>query len=105
MQPIPPPHLTDNEWMTVSVALSDAERGWCEPCRHHRGLVGQIVRLSQLMLNIEPPTPLADPRLEAIRRFICASRTQRSPALELAPDLEAYGFSRAQIEAMGLLSK
>lgn len=95
------PRLSRIEWQAVAVGLKDAARCGCGRPPAPRSL-GR--RLSRLLTGIEAPTPLADPRLEAVRNFVCATQRQRRPAEEYAPALLEQGFSRAQIEALALLS-
>jgi hypothetical protein len=47
---------------------------------------------------------LLDPRVEALRTFVCATHRARTAAVEYSAELERVGFNRAQIEAVALLS-
>ena len=60
------PILTAHEPAAVSVALQDAGRS---------GLRG----IGRFVFGTRRPTPLADPRLEAVRRFVCDTRRRPSP--------------------------
>ena len=99
----PEPTLTRNEWAAVSLALQDAQRCGCA-AEALDARSGAIHRLGKLLFGRRRPTPLANPRLEAVRHFVCASRRRKLPATELASPLEEQGFSPAQIDALGLLS-
>lgn len=98
------PVLSSSEWAAVSVALKDAQRCGCtaEPANASPGALRRAVRF---IFGSRRPTPLADPRLEAIRRFVCASSRRRDPVDGLAAPLAEHGFSTAQIDAIHLLSR
>ena len=95
------PSLSRSEWLAVSIALSDAGRNACVPTRR----TGVWGRLASAITGATPERPLADPRLETIRRFVCAVRRRPDAAERLIPELEAQGFSHAQVEALALLSR
>lgn len=101
MATIAPPALSRDEWRAVSIALNDAAGHGCAS-GERRGLLG---RLYTALTGNEPKRPLADARLETIRRFVCAMRRQPRIARTLVPELEAQGFSHAQVEALALLSR
>jgi len=96
------PRLTTAEWQAVTVALRDVERFACA------APVGKaesrFARVFRALTGIEKPTPLADPRLDAIRRFVCASRRNVARAREVAAELVAFGYSRDQIEALRMVA-
>lgn len=96
-----PPSLSQSEWHAVSIALNDATRHTRVSDREP----GVLARLYRLLTGNAPQRPLADPRLDAIRRFVWASRRRPECAEELAPELEKQGFSHAQVEALALLSR
>lgn len=93
------PELTAAEWRAVSVALAEAGGQGCaagHPIAHR--LLGLIARR---------PAPAAmpdDPRLDAVRRFLCATQRQGRPAEEFAGALVELGFNERQIEALALLA-
>ena len=95
------PSLTRSEWQAVSIALNDAASTTCAS-GETPGLLG---KLYVALTGNQPKRPLADPRLETIRRFVCASRRHLQAAETIAPELEAQGFSHAQVEALALLSR
>lgn len=98
------PRLSRIEWQAVSIGLQDAARCGCGDVTKPGSLRSRLSRLSRMLTGIEPPKPFADPRLEALRSFVCASQRHRRRADEYAPALEQQGFNRAQIEALALLS-
>ena len=98
------PKLSLIEWQAVAIGLQDAATFGCRDAPKPGSLRNGLSRLSRMLTGIEPPKPLADPRLEAVRNFVCATQRHRRAADEFAPALEAQGFNRAQIEAIALLS-
>ncbi len=95
------PALSTAEWRAVRVAFNDAADARCggitaEP--------GRLSRLFTMLTGIEPKRPLADPRLETLRSFVCETRATRREASALVPALSAQGFNRAQIRALALLA-
>lgn len=97
------PALDPIEWDAVALALQEVASCGCVAGTDGVpvGLMGRIVRA---VIGAGAPDALEDPRLEAVRRFVCTTHRRRAPALELVEDLAVQGFSRAQIEAMALLS-
>lgn len=97
------PSLSKLEWSAVAIALQDANSCGCGAgdVGPSRGLVD---RLASALFDLRRPTGLADPKLEAVRRFVCATSRNRRPASDLVPTLADHGFSPAQIDALALLS-
>lgn len=95
------PRLSHAEWRAVAVALRDVERF---ACAAPRGKEGRFQRLFRLLTGFEAPRPLADPRLEAVRRFVCASRRNVARAREIGAELVAFGYSPSQIEALRIVA-
>lgn len=98
------PTLSRSEWSAVSIALQDAQRCGCAAEAGSKE-AGLLSRAATFAFGRRRPTPLADTRLEAVRRFVCASNRRRRPADDLAAPLAAHGFSPAQIDALGLLAR
>lgn len=98
------PTLSRAEWQAVSIALKDAADCGCAVAPDSGSLRARVARLYTALTGAETRTPLADARLEAIRRFVCETRRMRRPAERLVPDLVAQGFSRDQVAALALLS-
>ena len=96
------PHLSTAEWQAITVALRDAERFACSAPKD--SAEGRMMRLFRMLTGIEKPRPLADPRLDAVRRFVCASRRNVARAREIASELTAFGYSRDQIEALRIVA-
>ncbi|WP_010543030.1 hypothetical protein [Sphingomonas elodea] len=103
MDRVTPPVLSQTEWSAVSVAFQDAAACGCAalPATDRPSLLG---RVADALFGARRPTPLANPRLEAIRQFVCTTRRQRKPAEHLVPVLADHGFNPAQIEAIALLA-
>ncbi len=97
------PRLSRTEWLAVSIGIQDALRCGCGDPPDAHSLTSRLKRVSRALTGIEAPRPLADPRLEALRRFVCATRRQGG-ANDYAPALLEHGFKPAQVEAIALLS-
>lgn len=67
------PELTYVEWQAVSIALSDAGRHGCAS-EERTARFGKLLRK---VFGRERARALADPRLEAIRSFVCEARRSR----------------------------
>jgi hypothetical protein len=94
------PDLSRAEWRAVAIALNDAERSPCAPARRS----GRMSRFWTALTGNEPPRPLADPRLETLRGYVCAVRRRARRAEAYVPDLFALGFNRAQLDAIAILA-
>jgi hypothetical protein len=90
--------LSKTEWAAVTVALRDAERCGCSPAMD--AAPGRLTRAWRWLSGAEAPRPLADPRLDAVRRFVCAARRQGGRVRDMVPELLGFGFSPAQVEAL-----
>jgi hypothetical protein len=96
------PHLTTVEWQAVTIALRDAEHAVdVAPQGQPEGRVSRVFRM---LTGIERARPLADPRLDAVRRFVWASRRRIAKAREIGGELRAFGYSCEQIEALRLVA-
>jgi hypothetical protein len=102
--PITQPRLNREEWSVVRLALREAEQAF----RAIPAAPGTIRAKWQWLLRaatgIEPVHGLANPRLEALRRFILTTRRSRRIAEQLVPELLSEGFNRAEVEAIALLA-
>ena len=97
------PGLSRAEWDTVSAAFSDTRSGTCRADRP-AALRRVLRRLVTLLTGIRAATPLANEGLDALRRFVCATRTHGAPSPRLWSELIAHGYSEAQVEALALLA-
>jgi hypothetical protein len=97
------PRLSRAEWGTVSAAFSDARIGTCQADRPS-ALRRVLCRLVLLLTGIRPAAPLANDRLDTLRRFVCTTRSNGSPSPHLWSELIACGYSEAQVEALALLA-
>ncbi len=95
--------LSTAEWQAVAVALRDAQRFSCAAPKDH--VEGRFSRLFRALTGIEKPRALADPRLDAVRRFVCASRRNVARAREIGAELINFGYSRDQIEALSIVAR
>lgn len=102
--PATEPRLSSLEWSAVSIALNDAARCGCAATSRGRD-ASLPVRIAEMVFGrSQHPNALADPKLEAIRRFVCATSRRRAPASEFVAPLAEQGFNQAQIDAIALLS-
>lgn len=100
--PIGETELSRSDWQAVTVALHDVERCGCAASDKP---AGRLRRLFRALFGFEPPRPLADPRLEAVRRFVCAVRREGARAADYAAQLAGFGYSPAQIEALRVIAR
>jgi hypothetical protein len=94
------PTLSQLEWQAVSAALSDASKCGCGGS----GKPGPLRRLFGALTGNEEPGPLGDPRLEAVRSFVCETNRHRRIARHYVPALLGHGFNDRQVDALALLS-
>lgn len=93
------PPLSALEWKVVTLAMREAgEAGTSDAPR------GLFARLFGSAVGMRPKLPLADPRLEALRRFVANIR-DRADVSELKPRLIELGFHPAQITAVAMLAR
>jgi hypothetical protein len=98
------PDLSKTEWMAVSVAFQDAADCGCAIPPAPGSFRARLNKLARRLFGGEANTPLADPRLEALRRFVCTTRVKRRPVERYADNLMDQGFTRSQVDALALLS-
>lgn len=95
------PALSRHEWQAIAIALRDAESAGCAA---RAGSPGRIARLFHWLTGIEPRRPLANPRLEALRRYVCTLRRERHAPDHAIQTLIDLGYSRRQLDAIDLLA-
>ncbi len=95
------PELSRGEWQAIAIALRDAENAGCAV---RRTPLGRWARLLHFFTGIEPNRPLANPRLEALRTYVCSLRSGRREVPDRARALIDLGYSPAQIDAINLLA-
>ena len=98
------PELSRAEWLAVAVALNDAAANDCAIPARGRSLRTRLAKLGSFITGSYPSPPLADPKLEAVRRYVCMTRTRASGAEESQQALFEHGFTPAQAQALALLS-
>lgn len=91
------PPLSALEWKVVSLAMREAETG----VERRRGWLGRWIDGST---GIRPRLPLADPRLETLRRFVGRVRA-RTDASDLKRRLVEFGFHPSQISAVAMIAR
>lgn len=98
-----PAALSGLEWKVVTLALREAEDARCcngKPARR-LGLIGRALRAAARgITGARGPLPLADPRLETLRRFVCLLHGGHREAEKLARRLIDLGFTQSQVHAV-----
>ena len=94
------PPLSALEWKVVTLAMREAGEAGAGRVRR-RGWFGRMIDGGA---GSRPKLPLADPRLETLRRFVCRVR-DRADVSELKPRLIELGFHPNQISAVTLLAR
>jgi hypothetical protein len=61
-------------------------------------------RSLEVLTGLRASPPLADPRLEKLRFFLCFTRDNGRPSQRIWGELLELGFSEAQVEALALLA-
>lgn len=93
------PTLSALEWKVVSLAIREAAEAGCGTMRS--SWLGRLVRRAA---GVAPKMPLADPRLETLRRYVCRVRG-RADASDLSNRLVELGYSPNQISAVAMLAR
>lgn len=94
------PPLSPLEWKVVSLAMREANEGGCGATAR-RGWFGRMVGGAT---GLRPKLPLADPRLEALRSYVCQVR-DRADASGLDQRLVELGFHPGQVSAVAMLAR
>jgi hypothetical protein len=88
------PQLTTLEWQVVRTAFLDAS----DSC-------GTSIRSTvSRLFGFNPPQPLANPRLEKLRVYMCMTRSKGRVPDELIEDLLSLGFDKDQLRALASLA-
>jgi hypothetical protein len=99
------PLLTSLEWKVVSLALREAETAGCGGLASPPSRVRRMFRkMGSALFGWNYSNPLADRRLELLRRFVCALRKDLKRAERLAVKLVELGFSQAQLTSVKLMA-
>jgi hypothetical protein len=99
-----PPHLSSLEWQVVAAAFSDASEHACGSPREPSRFSAGVRRVIEALTAVRAPRPLADPRLEKLRFFVCFTRDHGRPSQATWDELVELGFSEAQVEALAILA-
>ncbi|RYD89784.1 MAG: hypothetical protein EOP61_30890 [Sphingomonadales bacterium] len=94
------PPLSALEWKVVSLAMREAGEAGAGGTRR-RGWFGRMIDGTT---GLRPKLPLADPRLEMLRRFVCRL-CARADVSELKPRLIELGFHPSQISAVAMIAR
>ena len=90
------PTLSALEWKVVSLAMREANE--------FGGGTSWLGRLFHRATGIAPKLPLADPRLETLRRFVSRVRS-RADVSDLVNSLQDLGYNHSQITAVAMLAR
>jgi hypothetical protein len=93
------PTLSALEWKVVSLAIREAAEAGNDTVRS-----SWFGRLMRRAAGVAPKMPLADPRLETLRRFVSRVRG-RADVSDLANRLSELGYSQNQISAVAMLAR
>jgi hypothetical protein len=99
------PLLGALEWRVVRLALAEADAGRGRPERPAGRVRRALAVAGRLLTGARPVAALADPRLEAVRRFVWAQRRNRPEAEGYGAALLDHGFSADQVRGMAMLSR
>jgi len=98
-----PATLSGLEWKVVTLALREAKDAGCRAPEREPGLIGRALRmLARGITGARGPLPLADPRLETLRRFVCLLHGGHREAEKLARRLLDLGFTQSQVRAVAM---
>jgi len=97
--PTTAPELSRTEWKAVANAYEEAEAYRSAP-RKRSFLRSALDRVTGHPSEL----PALDPRADTLRRFVCTVRRTRRADERLVPELMRLGFSRAQVDALTLIS-
>ena len=94
------PPLSALEWKVVTLAMREAGEAGAGGTRRR----GWLRRMIDGGAGLRPKLPLADPRLEALRRFVCRVR-DRADVSDLKRSLVELGFHPNQISAVAMIAR
>lgn len=103
-QKLSPPVLTKTEWLAVTVAIRDVVSTSCTFPKAQGWLARNLAWLFGTDAVVEASSPPADARTEALRRFICTIQRQREVDEDLVAPLLGQGFTRAQVDAIAMVT-
>lgn len=89
--------LSREDWLAASIGAQDAARFGCRQPAAPRETLGWLARALVWVMGDDRPRPLANPRLEAMRRFGCAVRQGHQPGVVLVSALHTLGVQPAQL--------
>jgi len=99
------PQLSPLEWKVVALALREAGDRGCGGYTPPSPIGSFFRRALQLLTGHPGQLPLADPKLETLRRFVCTARGRAEMAAELGRRLVELGFSTRQVAAVAILAQ
>ncbi len=94
------PALSRQDWLAAHVGAHDADTIGCRAPATPDHAKTRLQRWMTRLFGDNAPMPLADPRLEAVRRFACATRAGRLPDGTLIGELHQRGLDDAELAAI-----
>jgi hypothetical protein len=88
--------------LAAQIGIADADCGCLAPAVPHNEL-SRFGRVRVWIFGDRAPRPLANPRLEMVRMFFCATRAGHSASVTLMSDLQKYGLQPAHLSALASL--
>ncbi|WP_232281116.1 hypothetical protein [Novosphingobium nitrogenifigens] len=93
-------HLSREDWLAVKIGAEDAARHGCRQPAAPREELGWFARAMLWLVGDDRPRALANPRLEAVRRFTCATRAGYRPSVALISELHGFGVMPNHLAAI-----
>ncbi|NKJ42078.1 MULTISPECIES: hypothetical protein [unclassified Novosphingobium] len=94
------PALSRQDWLAAHVGAHDADSIGCRAPAVPSHEKTRLKRWMTRLFGDNAPMPLADPRLEAVRRFACATRAGKAPDGALIGELHQRGLDDAELAAI-----
>jgi hypothetical protein len=94
------PALSREDWLAAHVGAHDADSIGCRAAAVPAHEKTRVRRWMTRLLGDNAPMPLADPRLEAVRRFACATRAGRIADDALIGELHRRGLAAPELAAI-----
>jgi hypothetical protein len=95
--------LTRQDWMAARIGIADAEVCNCGEPAVPASELGRFARAILWLFGNRAPTPLANSKLEMLRRFFCATRAGHSPSVTVVSELQRLGFQPAHLASIANL--
>jgi len=94
------PVLSRQDWLAAQVGAHDADSIGCRAPAVPSHEKTRLQRWMSRIFGDNAPMPLSDPRLEAVRRFACATRAGKIPDGALIGELRQRGLDESGLAAI-----